>query len=75
MTELHELNAIARKFLEEEFPKDIRDLRQYETRDIALLLIANFLREISDKSHEISEHLNLISSTLQGIEMNTRPKP
>lgn len=39
------------------------------------ILKLHLLREISDKSHEISENLNLISSYLQGIEMNTRPKP
>ena len=72
MTELHELNAETRKTL-------LRLLADVNTsvfrpENIALLLVANFLREISDKSHEISEHLNLISSYLQGIEMNTRPK-
>ena len=73
MIELHELNTEARKAL-------LRKLVDVNTSifgpdDLALLLVANFLREISDKSHEISENINLISSTLQGIEMNTRPKP
>ena len=73
MTELHELNAETRKTL-------LRLLADVNTsvfrpENIALFLIAIFLREISDKSHEISEHLNLISNSLQGIEMNTRPKP
>ena len=72
MTELHELNTEARTAL----LKRLADVNTsvFRTEDSALLLIANFLREISDNSHEISEHLNLISSTLQGIGMNMRPK-
>ena len=73
MTELHELNTETRKILLRKL--DGASTSVFHSSDAALLLIANFLREISDKSHEIEEHLNLISSTLQGIEMNTRPKP
>ena len=73
MSELQELNKEAREALHRKFV--YATTPGQETQGVALLLIANFLREISDKSHEISEHLNLISSTLQGIEMNTRPKP
>jgi hypothetical protein len=71
--ELHELNTVARDALKRKL--DGANMSVFEVDGFALLLIANFLREISDNSHEISEHLNLISSYLQGIEMNTRPKP
>ena len=73
MTELHELNVEVRKILLRKL--DGASTSIFQSNDAALLLVANFLREISDKSHEISEHLNKISSVMQGIEMNTRPKP
>ena len=73
MTELHELNTIVRETLKRKLENV--NVSIFQVDDTALLLVANFLREISDKSHEISEHLNLISNSLQGIEMNTRPKP
>jgi len=65
MTELHELNTEARKTL----LRKLADVNAsvFVSDDLALLLIANFLREISDNSHDIRK-------ALQGIEMNTRPK-
>ena len=73
MSGLHDLNTEARKALNGKFVYVTKP--GHKTEDVALLLIANFLREISDTSREINEHLNQISSSLQGIEMNTRPKP
>ena len=72
MMELHELNTEARKVLLWKLSDTATSI--IHPSDMALLLVANFLREISDMSHEINDSLNQISNTLQGIEMNTRPK-
>ena len=66
-------NTTVREALDEAVRK--RDPIECSYLDHHEVMLLHLLREISDKSHEISEHLNLISSSLQGIEMNTRPKP
>jgi len=63
-------NTLVRETLD----RVIKDRRVYLDSDRGIIKL-HLLREISDKSHEISECLNLIRSALQGIEMNTRPKP
>ena len=72
MTELHELNVETRKILLRKL--DGASASVFQSSDAALLLIANFLREISDSSHEINDSLRQIHDDLQQIEMNTGPK-
>lgn len=71
MMKLHELNMEARKAL----LRNLANTSVFASDDLALLLVANFLREISDVSHEANDYLRQISQTLKEIEMNMRLKP
>ena len=73
MTELRQLNEEVRKILL--WKLDGVTTSVFQSSDIGLLVIANFLREISDMSHEINDSLRQISNALKDIEMNMRPKP
>lgn len=66
MTNYDHLNIVARVALEREL-KDA-DTSVFRPDDLSALLIANFLREISDTLARIDEKIG-------GIEMNTRPRP
>ncbi len=67
---MEKLNTEARVHITNEFGK-LEGVHISQTSDpsrLALLLIANFLREISDTLARIDEKLG-------GLEMNTRPGP